>query len=87
MLAEGQSRAGVLLIEFGLLISAVMLRGKIFSKVVARAGVLGNALMMIVEIAFMPPHGVGMVVAAGGGLSLMTWYLLIGRRLLQLGRR
>lgn len=51
MLAEGQSRAGVLLIEFAsLLISAVMLRGKIFSKAVACAGIRGNALMMILEI-------------------------------------
>jgi hypothetical protein len=29
--------------------------------------------------------GVGMVMAAGGGLSIMTWYLLTGKRLLQLG--
>lgn len=88
MLAEGESRAGILLIEFaGLAISLVMLRGKIFSKAVACAGILGNALMMIVEIAFVPARGVGMVVAAGGGLSLMSWYLLVGRRLFQLGRR
>jgi hypothetical protein len=88
MLAEGESRPGVLLIEFaGLAISMVMLRGKTFSKAVACAGILGNALMMIVEISFMPPRGVWMVVAAAGGLSLMTWYLLVGRRLLQLGHR
>lgn len=87
MLAEGQSRAGIFLIEFaGLLISAVMLGGKIFSRAVALAGILGNLLLMVVEIAFLPPRGVGMVIAACGGLSMMIWYLLVGRRLLQLGR-
>jgi len=87
MLAEGQSRSGVLVIEFAcLMISAVMLRGTVFSKATACAGMLGNGLMMIVEIAFLPPRGVGMIVAAAGGLALMIWYLLIGRRLLQLRR-
>ena len=86
MLAEGQSRSGLLLIEFScLLISALMFRSKIFSRTTACAGMLGNLLMMIVEIAFTPPHGLGMAVAAAGGLSIMTWYLLVGRRLLQLG--
>jgi len=87
MLTEGQSRAGILLTEFAsLLISVVMLRGKVFSRVTACAGMLGNALLMVIEIAFMPiSSGVGMAVAAGGGLSLMTWYFLMGRRLLQLG--
>jgi hypothetical protein len=43
MLAEGQARAGILLIGFAfLVISAVMLRGKVFSKVTAYAGILGN---------------------------------------------
>lgn len=87
MLAEGQSRAGLPLIEFAcLLISALMLTGKAFSKATACAGILGNLLMMIVEFAFMPPQGVGLIVAAAGGLSIMTWYLLVGWRLLQLSR-
>jgi len=87
MLVQGESRAGILLIEFAcLVISLVMLRGKVFSKGTGWAGVLGNSLMMLLEIAFMPPHGVGMAVAAGGGLSIMTWYFLTGRRLLQVRR-
>ena len=88
MLAESQTRAGIPLIEFaGLVISVVMLRGKAFSKATAYAGMLGNALLMVVEILFVPvSSGLGMVVAACGGLSIMTWYLLAGRRLLQLAR-
>jgi len=87
MLAEGQSRAGILLIEFAcLVISTVMRQGEAFSKTTAYTGMLGNSLMMVLEIAFMPPHGAGMVIAASGGLSIMTWYFLVGRRLLQMGR-
>lgn len=64
-----------------------MLRGEIFSKATACAGMLGNALLMVVEIIFVPVlSGLGMFVAACGGLSTMTWYFLTGRRLLQLGR-
>jgi len=88
MLAEGQSRSGVLLIEFAcLLISTVMLRGRVFSKATACAGMLGNALLMVVEIAFIPvSSSPGIVVAACGGLSIMTWYLLVARSLFQLAR-
>jgi hypothetical protein len=89
MLAEGQTRAGIPLIEFAcLVISAVMLRGKVFSKATAYAGILGNVLLMVFEIilAFVPTSlDAGMVIAVGGGLSIMIWYLLVGRRLLQLG--
>ncbi len=90
MLAEGQSRAGIPLLEFAcLVISAVMLRGKVFSKTTACAGILGNALLMVVEIIFSPRGltGVGMAIAVGAGLAMMTWYFMVGRRLLQLGRR
>ncbi|MFZ0959552.1 MAG: hypothetical protein WAO35_01505 [Terriglobia bacterium] len=90
MLAEGQTRAGIPLIEFaGLVISAVMLRGKVFSKATAFAGIMGNVLLMVVEIILtllgrLPPAG--SVIAGGAGLAIMIWYLLVGRRLLQLAR-
>jgi hypothetical protein len=90
MLAEGQSRAGIALVEFAcLVISLVMLRGKVFSKATAYAGILGNVLLMVVEIILTLMRTVpdwGMAIAVGAGLSMMTWYFLIGRRLLQLGR-
>ena len=87
MLAEGQSRSGILIIEFGcLVVSLVMLKGHAFSTATACAGTLGNVLMIVLEVAFLPPRGVGMIIAAGGGLSTLIWYCLMGRRLLQLGR-
>jgi hypothetical protein len=88
MLAEGQTRAGIPLIEFAsLVISVVMLRGKVFSKATAYAGILGNALLLVFEaiLAFVPAFlNVGLVIAGGGGLAIMIWYLLVGRRLLRL---
>ena len=90
MLTEGQSRAGVPIVEFAcLVISAVMLRGKVFSKATAYAGILGNGLLMVVEV-ILRTRGLtdaGMAIAVVAGLSMMTWYLLVGRRLLQLGDR
>ncbi len=87
MLVEGQSRSGILIIEFGcLVVSLVMLKGHAFSTATACAGTLGNVLMIVLEMAFLPPSGVGVIIAAGGGLSTLIWYCLMGRRLLQLGR-
>jgi hypothetical protein len=89
MLAEGQSRAGIPLMEFAcLVISAVMLKSRVFSKATAHVGILGNALLIVVEIITTIARGLpsaGFVIAICGALSLMTWYLLVGRRLLQLG--
>jgi hypothetical protein len=87
LLAEGESRSGILLIEFSFFfISAVMFRSEVFGKITACAGMLAGVLMMVLEVAFMPPQGAGMIVAAGGGLAMMTWSFLVGRRLLQMGR-
>jgi hypothetical protein len=88
MLVEGQSRTGIPLVEFAcLVISVVMLRGNVFSKGTAYAGILGNVLLMVVEL-ILSARGLsdaGMAIAIGAGLSMMAWYLLVGRRLLQLG--
>ncbi len=89
MLAEGQSRAGIIPIEFACLtISVVMLTGKVFSKATAYAGILGNALLIVVEIILTRARALpdwAMAIAVPAGLLMMTWYLLVGRRLLQLG--
>ncbi|MGA7409776.1 MAG: DUF4386 family protein, partial [Bryobacteraceae bacterium] len=90
ILAEGQSRAGIPLIEFAcLVISVVMLKGKVFSKATAYAGILGNGLLLVVEVALTVMRalsGVWMVVASGAGLLMMAWYLLVSNRLLRLPR-
>jgi len=69
--------------------SFVMLRSKIFSKASAYAGMLGFGLLLIFEIcsSFVPAvKDVAMIIAVLGGLSSMAWYILIARRLFQLGQ-
>jgi len=71
MLVEGLSRTGIFLIDTaGLVLSAVMLRGKIFGKATATAGVVGNGLMIVLEmiLAFAPGWStVWLIVAMCGG--------------------
>jgi len=85
MLVEGTNRVGIFLIDAaGLVLSAVMLRGKVFGQAAATAGVVGNGLMMVFEImlAFLPAWvSAELPIAMAGGVCIMGWYLLVGRRL------
>jgi hypothetical protein len=95
MLSVGQSHTpGTFLAFFlseiaGILMSIVMLQGKIFSHATAYAGMAGFGLLFVFEIlsSFAPSfHDAILILAMGGGLSSMAWYILIARRLFQLGR-
>jgi hypothetical protein len=66
----------------GIIISAVMLRNHVFGRSIAYVGILGNALE---AVPFVPAYYVAVVIGLGGVL-LVVWYLLIARRLFQLGR-
>ncbi|HUT68789.1 MAG TPA: hypothetical protein VMW86_09635 [Dehalococcoidales bacterium] len=78
-----------------LMMSAVMLRSKIFSKVTAWVGIPAF-LLLLASIPFggytnMTPRGpvltaIIYVLNYGGGLLSMVWYILVGLRLLKLGR-
>lgn len=73
----------------GIIISVVMLRGGVFSKAAAYAGVLGFALLLVFEVLasfVLALSAVSMALAMVGGLASMTWYVLLGRTLLQLGK-
>jgi len=94
MLSVGQSHTpgtflGFLLSEVaGLAISFVMLRSGTFSRVTAYAGILGFSLMLLFEVSssFVTGlSGAAMLLAMGGGLLMMAWYVLVARRFLQLG--
>jgi hypothetical protein len=93
LLSVGQSHTpgtflGFLLSEVGgILLSLVMLRGRVFSRAAAYAGLIGFGLFFVFEIlsSFVPSlHDVALIVAMGGGIANMTWYILIARRLFQL---
>ncbi len=73
----------------GLLMSFVMLRSDIFSKANAYLGILGFSTLLIFEITssfFTGLSNAAMLFAALGGLLSMGWYILIARRLFQLGQ-
>jgi hypothetical protein len=95
MLSVGQSHTpgtflGFFLVELaGVLISFVMLRGKIFSNASAYAGIIGFTLLAAFEILSSFVAGLSAVMmglAMVGGLLSMAWYILIARKLFQLGR-
>lgn len=73
----------------GIIISVVMLQSKIFSKASAYTGIVGFSFLLIFDIAssFTPASdGAAMIFAMIGGLLSMIWYILLARRLFQLGR-
>lgn len=73
----------------GIIISLVMLWGKIFSKTNAFVGIFGFTFLLVNEIfsSFVPGlFNTAMIFGMGGGLLSMIWYIMISRRFFQLGR-
>jgi len=81
---------GLLLVSVaGLIVSAVMLRSNIFSKVTAYVGILANAISLaeFFRLAFVPAAVLLLlIIATASGLLLLIWYILIARSLFQLGQ-
>lgn len=74
---------GYILVGVALLItSVVMLQSTLFSKLAAYVGILLGVMSLIPASA----GTIGLVFALGSLLPLEIWYILIGLRLLQLGR-
>ncbi len=95
MLSVGQSHTPGTFLSFfftevaGVAISMVMLRSKIFGKVNAYAGILGFGALLVFECfsSFVSGlSGATMRLAMFGGLFSMAWYILLARRLFQLGQ-
>jgi hypothetical protein len=71
-----------------LMLSLVMVQGKIFSKANAYIGIVGNALMLVyvVLVTFAPTvKDMAMAFAMPGGLLLLVWMFLFTIRLFTLG--
>jgi hypothetical protein len=94
MLTVGQSHTpGTFLAFFfsevaGILMGAVMLRGKLFSPAAAILGIVGYGFLLVYEVfaSFVPSsHNFILVLAMVGGLSNIAWYILVAIRLFQLG--
>ncbi len=88
--AVGGFNIGLLLVSVaGLIVSAVMLRSNIFSKVTAYVGILANAISLAeyFRLTFAPAAVLLLlIIATASGLLLLIWYILIARRLFQLGQ-
>jgi hypothetical protein len=95
MLAVGKSHSpgtwlGFFLSEIaGFIISVVMLKGTIFSKTTAYAGIVGFSFLLVFDIVSsfalaLADAAIGLAMI--GGLLSMAWYILLARRLFQLGR-
>lgn len=70
-------------------IAFVMLRGRVFGKATACTGIAGIGLLTVYTIwaTFIPAmHSAAMIVAMIGGPLSTAWYILIARRLFQLGK-
>lgn len=63
-----------------LIISVVMLRSNVFSKATAYAGILGGVIGLAL---FVPTIGVFVLLISG--VTVLIWFILVARRLIQLG--
>jgi hypothetical protein len=95
MLSVGRSHCPGTFVGFflgdvaGIMMSAVMLRGKVFSKVTALAGIVGFSLLLIYEvcISFIPSlGGIVMIFAMCGLLLNLVWMITLGLRFFRLVR-
>jgi hypothetical protein len=85
-LTHTAGRSGLLL--GGLIVSAVMLRSRIFSRACAYAGMVAGALLLFVGdigTALFAPSNIIAVSIGVGYLLWMGWFFVVGRKLLQLG--
>lgn len=64
----------------GMLVSLAMLRGDVFSKPTAAAGIVQGA-MMLVPVTF---GTVGLLFALGSLIPFIVWFVLLGMRLLRM---
>ena len=72
----------------GLMVSSVMLQSNSFSRATAYVGILAHALSLAdyLRQALTPSAIVALLVILPNALFLVIWYVLVGRRLYQLGR-
>jgi len=87
--AVGGFNMGLFLVSVaGLMISSVMLRSKSFSRLTAYVGILAYVLSLAdyLREALTSSATVALLVILPSALFLMIWFVLVGRRLYQLGR-
>ena len=84
----GSFNMGLFLVSIaGLIVSSVMLRSDSFSRSIAYVGILAHVLSLAEYLrqALTQSEIVALLVILPYALCLMTWYVMVGRRLYQLG--
>ncbi|HUW94783.1 MAG TPA: DUF4386 family protein [Anaerolineae bacterium] len=87
--AVGGFNVGLFLVSVaGLITSSIMLRGNSFSRLTAYVGIVANALSLAdyLRQALTPSATIAVLLILPNALFLVIWYVLVGRRLFQLGR-
>lgn len=85
--ATGTVAGGVLLMSAAIIACVAMLQSGLFGKVAAWSGILANGLDLAhVLINLVAPGNPGDVLMAVAGPLYLVWFVLLGRRLLELGR-
>jgi hypothetical protein len=96
MLSVGKSHSPGTFICFflgelsGILMSLVILKGKIFNKATALIGIIGFSLLLLFEVftSFVPAlKEIGMFLAMGGGALNVVWLILLGIGFLKLTKK
>ncbi|HZD60635.1 MAG TPA: DUF4386 family protein [Anaerolineae bacterium] len=87
--AVGGFNMGLFLVSVaGLMVSSIMFQSSSFSRLTAYVGILANALSLAdyLRQALTPSAIITLLVILSNSLFLVIWYVLVGRRLYQLGR-
>ena len=80
--------AGLLLVTIaGLICAVVMLRSDVFGRTTAVVGILAQSFMLVYFLTWTLPPAVRAISPSLSGLFLFVWYILIGIKLLTVGRR
>ena len=69
-----------------LIISVVMLRGKVFGKVTAYVGILTSVVTFVDDVSLVIAPSIAGILMPVSGLLWLVWWIMISRRLLQLGK-
>lgn len=85
--SSGAYMSGILLQGAGVIISAVMLRSKDFSKVTAYAGMLGNAFDLAQHILHPFAPSISATILMIAGPFYLAWFPMLARDLFRLGRK
>jgi hypothetical protein len=82
----GPAMGGILMQLAGVWISVIMLRGKVFGKATAIAGIVTYALDLAHILVAPFSVNASVVFMIIGGTAYLVWFPLVGRRLLQLSK-